>query len=671
VRNKGEVHIMENLKLDDFKNYQFISDLKMSPNGKNIAVVGRKATDNNDYNAVIFVDKGDGFKPFTSDKGKVGQMLWIDDETILFSEVRDKADKEKIEKGHELTVFYSININGGEAQLEFKANAVVIGLELIECGKFLAKTAFDNNRPCLEGKSDAEAAELLKDFKKQKAHQVVDELPFWFNGKGFTNKKRTRLNILTKEGLQPITDKLTNVNGAKLSPCKKYVAYTGDLAPADIMSLESNIYLVNLETLEQIEVLQEPKHIRLFNFWNDKIVASYSEKGQRLHEHGPFYIIDPNTKNSVKLADFDLSIGGAGGTDSTLGGGKTDMVVDNKYYFTSLKGYHTDIFSLDLNNGEIVNTTNLGANIHFFDMKAGQTVAGIMQTGRLLEIFELKSEKSEKISSFNDEIHATRKYSPPQHFIFTDQEGVEIDGWVMTPTDYEEGKKYPAILNIHGGPKAAYCESYFHEMQYLANRGYFVMFSNPQGGDGKGNKFADIRGKYGGIDYDNLMQFVDECLARYGSIDGERMGVMGGSYGGFMTNWIVGHTHRFKSAVTMRCISNWISFENISDIGFYFGTDQMGDVNVWTDINKLWHHSPLKYAPNVKTPTLILHSDEDYRCWTPEAYQWFTALKLHGVDTSLVMFHGENHELSRSGKPDNRITRLKEIEMWMDKYLKE
>ncbi|MCL2753558.1 MAG: S9 family peptidase [Defluviitaleaceae bacterium] len=662
---------MENLKLDDFKNYKFISGLKLSPSGKNVAVVSRKATKDNDYNAVIYVDKGNGFIPLTNANGKASQFLWLDDETLLFSEVRDKADKEKIEKGHELTCFYSISINGGEAELAFRANAKITNAELLEGGKFLVSAAFDNSRPCLEGKSDAEAAELLREYKKQKAYQVIDELPFWFNARGFTSKKRNRLYLMSALGeLTPITDPLTNVSGYKLSSCKKYAAYAGNIAPADMISLESNIHIVNLATLEENTALPEPKRIRAFDFWCEKIVVSYSEVGQRLHEHGPFYIADPANKKVTKLADFDLSIGSSGGTDSTMGGGTTDMVVSDKYYFTALCGYHADIFALDLNSGEIANTTNSKTNIHFFDMKGGRTTAGIMQSGRLLEIFEVDGESINKISSFNDEIHDTRKYSPPQHFVFEDSDGVEIDGWVIEPTDYKVGNKYPAILNIHGGPKAAYCESYFHEMQYLANHGYFVIFSNPRGGDGKGNEFADIRGQYGGVDYENLMQFVDECLKRYSGIDAERMGVMGGSYGGFMTNWVIGHTYRFKAAVTMRCISNWISFENVSDIGPYFGTDQMGDVSIWTDIDKLWHHSPLKYAPNVKTPCLVLHSDEDYRCWTPEALQWYTALKLHGVDTRMVLFHGENHELSRSGKPDNRVKRLEEITNWMDKYLK-
>ena len=661
---------MQNLLLEDFRNYRFIDSLKLSPNGRNTALLGRKANSDNGYDVAVFVDKGCGFKPLTSLTGKVAFFLWLDDETILFSEVRDKKDKEKIDKGYELTCFYKIDISGGEAEFAFKVDARVTKLELLDCGKFIASTVFDNARPSFEGKSEAEIGEALKEIKKAQGYKVVDELPFWFNGKGFTNKKRGRLNILTEEGLKPITDKLTNVADYKLSDCKKYLAYIGDIAPADVHQLETNIHIVNLETLEESLALSEPKRVRSFAFWKDKLVASFAEPHGPIHTHGPFYVVDPKTKDAKKLCDFDLSIGQPGSSDSKFGGGIVSMVAGDCYLFLALKGYNTDIFELNLNSGEIKNISNSGGNIDFFDMENGRMVAGFMPPGRLMEVFELKGGKLEKISAFNDELHAKCKYSAPEHFTFNDADGVEIDGWVIKPVDYVAGKKYPAILEIHGGPKAAYTESYFHEMQLFANRGYFVMFSNPRGGDGKGNKFADIRGKYGTVDYDNLMLFVDECIKKYPDINEEKMGVLGGSYGGFMTNWIVGHTDRFKAAVTMRSICNWMSFSFVSDIGYYFGKDQMDVADPWDQVEKMWWHSPLKYAKNVKTPTLVLHSDEDFRCWTPEAIQWYTALKTLGVDTRLVLFHGENHELSRSGKPDLREKRLSEIMDWMDKYLK-
>jgi len=662
---------MKNLQLTDFKTYNFIDNLKLSPSGKNTALLARKASDDNDYNAAIYLAKGTaGFSPLTSQSGKVTQFLWLDDENILFAETRDKKDKEKLEKGHELSCFYKINIHGGEAELAFKVDATVTKLELVECGKYIATTIYNNSRPDLTGKTDAEVQEALKEIEKAKAYQVIDELPYWFNGKGFTNKMRVRLNLLTEGGLQPITHNLTNVSDYKLSPCKKYLAYTGDQPPAEVHSLESNIYIVNLETLEQKEALEAPKRIRAFAFWGDKLVASFSELGQALHEHGPFYVVDPATKKATKLAEYDSSIGQSGNSDSKFGGGTTSKVVGDSFFFVSIGGYHTDILELNLKTGQITNTTNSKGNIDFFDMQNGRTVTGFMAPGRLMEVYEASGGKLTKLSAFNDEYHATHNYSTPEHFAFTNTDGVEIDGWVIKPVDYNPSKKYPAVLEIHGGPKTAFTENFFHEMQLFASRGYFVMYSNPRGSDGKGNAFADIRGKYGTIDYDDLLQFTDECIARYPAIDAEKLGVLGGSYGGFMTNWIVGHTDRFKAAVSMRSISNWMPFTFISDIGYYFGRDQMGVEDVWEEAEKLWWHSPLKYAKNVKTPTLLLHSDADYRCWTPEAYQFFTALKMLGVDTRLVVFHGENHELSRSGKPELRVKRLTEILDWMDKYLK-
>ena len=158
-------------------------------------------------------------------------------------------------------------------------------------------------------------------------------------------------------------------------------------------------------------------------------------------------------------------------------------------------------------------------------------------------------------------------------------------------------------------------------------------------------------------------------LETYPAIDQSKVGVTGGSYGGFMTNWIIGHTDRFACAATQRSISNWISFYGTSDIGMFFAEDQIHG-NVSNNPEKLWEHSPLKYADNIVTPTLFIHSDEDYRCPLEQGLQLYTAIVDKGVDTRFVLFHGENHELSRGGKPKHRVRRLEEITAWMEKYLK-
>ena len=288
---------------------------------------------------------------------------------------------------------------------------------------------------------------------------------------------------------------------------------------------------------------------------------------------------------------------------------------------------------------------------------------------KLQELYKLENSEEIQITDFNGWVNKVKKLSYPERLTFQTKEGITIEGWVMKPVDYEEGKKYPAILNIHGGPKTVYGEIFFHEMQYWANEGYVVFFCNPRGSDGRGNAFADIRGKYGTVDYEDIMKFTDVVLEKYPFINKERVGVTGGSYGGFMTNWIIGHTNRFKAAVSQRSISNWISKFGTTDIGYYFVEDQQA-ATPWSDVEKLWFHSPLKYANKVQTPTLFIHSEEDYRCWTVEAFQMFTALKYHGVEARLCLFKGENHELSRSGKPKHRIRRLKEITNWFNKYLK-
>jgi acylaminoacyl-peptidase len=211
--------------------------------------------------------------------------------------------------------------------------------------------------------------------------------------------------------------------------------------------------------------------------------------------------------------------------------------------------------------------------------------------------------------------------------------------------------------------------AFFHEMQVMASAGSFVFYCNPRGGSSRGDGFAALNGRYGTIDYDDLMEFTDNVLEKYPAIDRNRLGVTGGSYGGFMTNWIIGHTDRFAAAASCRSIASWAGFSMVSDIGPSFAAYEQGGT-LWENPDKQWWHSPLKYADNFKTPTLIVHSFEDYRCCMPEAMQMYQALIAKGVDARMWLCKGENHELSRSGKPKHRVRRLEEITGWLFKYLK-
>lgn len=279
------------------------------------------------------------------------------------------------------------------------------------------------------------------------------------------------------------------------------------------------------------------------------------------------------------------------------------------------------------------------------------------------------SGEEEKLTGFNDEYLENHKVSHPESFRYDSKNGYEMEGYVIKPGDYEPGKKYPAVLEIHGGPKTASGTVFFHEYQCLANDGYFVIYCNPRGSDGRGEAFADITEVFGKDDFEDLLEFTDQALAHYPDIDPEKVGVCGGSYGGFMCNWIVGHTDRYAAAVSQRSISNYLTKCLYTDIGYYANRLQMG-AYPWEDFPKVWSMSPLSGAKDAKTPLLLLQSDEDYRCWMGDAIQMFSAVKRQGTDARLVLFHGENHELSRSGKPENRMTRLKELEGWFEKYLR-
>ncbi|MCR5491274.1 MAG: prolyl oligopeptidase family serine peptidase, partial [Bacilli bacterium] len=218
----------------------------------------------------------------------------------------------------------------------------------------------------------------------------------------------------------------------------------------------------------------------------------------------------------------------------------------------------------------------------------------------------------------------------------------------------------------------AYGPVYFHEMQAWASAGYFVFFCNPTGSDGRGNAFADIRLKWGGPDYKNVMDFTSAVLKAYPAIDSKRVCATGGSYGGYMCNWILTHTNKFCCIATQRSISNWFTMFGVSDIGPQFG-DDIFEGDLYEDkkaFTQVMNVSPIKYANKASTPTLFIHSDEDHRCPVEEGYQLMTALIHKGIPTRMCLFHGENHELSRGGKPTHRLRRLNEITDWFEKYSK-
>ncbi|HEX7321199.1 MAG TPA: S9 family peptidase [bacterium] len=262
-----------------------------------------------------------------------------------------------------------------------------------------------------------------------------------------------------------------------------------------------------------------------------------------------------------------------------------------------------------------------------------------------------------KMTDINLEYAKRRNFSVPVQFTYKGYKNHQVQGWLMKPTRTDHGKKYPLCLEIHGGPHVAYGQSFFHEFQVLAGQGYAVFYSNPHGSTGYGERFArELHLRWGKPDYIDHMKAI-AALRKYKFIDFKKMAVMGGSYGGFMTNWIIGHTDIFKAAISMRSVVNMLSFFN-TDFGFDLHKEFVGDLWKKKNFRFYWDMSPLKYAPRINTPLLIMHSEQDHRCPIGQAEELFTALKILKKSVVMARFPEESHELSRHGTPRRREKRL-------------
>lgn len=283
------------------------------------------------------------------------------------------------------------------------------------------------------------------------------------------------------------------------------------------------------------------------------------------------------------------------------------------------------------------------------------------------ELWVLDGGEPRVLTSFNEELRG--QLLPVEHFAF-ERDGQELDAWVLLPEG--DGEDLPLLFNIHGGPTAQYGHYFFDEFQVEARAGYAVVGINPRGSSGRGAAFSTaVVGDWpneDSVDVLDLEAVVDAVLARHPQISPERVGIMGGSYGGYATARLLARTDRYASAIVERGLLNWVSFAGTSDIGSYFDRMFVG-TQMPEGIDALWAASPVRTADRISTPTLVLHSFEDHRCPPEQAYQLFSMLRRNGVESELLLFPDESHELSRSGSPKHRVERFEAVLAWHDRHL--
>jgi dipeptidyl aminopeptidase/acylaminoacyl peptidase len=333
----------------------------------------------------------------------------------------------------------------------------------------------------------------------------------------------------------------------------------------------------------------------------------------------------------------------------------------------------THVYTVSVDGSDVTRLTGGQRRISAVSMSPdGRTVAYIAASptnpGDLF-VANVDGGDERQLTHVNRDFLATVAVSEPEEFRVPSQaDGQEIHGWVLKPPGFVPSRKYPLVLQIHGGPHSMYANAFMHEFQVLAARGYVVIYTNPRGSAGYGEAFTTYTHQaWGEKDMPDVMAAVDWAIAQ-GYIDEQRLGITGGSYGGYMTLWIIGHTNRFRAAVTQRCVSNLYSFYGTSDIGFTFGEYEFGG-RPWERREHFMKYSPISYVADMQAPLLIVHSEEDYRCPIEQAEQVFISLKRLGREVEFVRFPNENHNLSRTGKPKHRVERLDHIVGWFDKHL--
>ncbi len=649
---------MTKLSIEDLTDYTFLSNPNFSPTGDHVCFSHHEMDEEeNDYVSTLWILESETEEMYKlTNSGEDSDFVWLNEEEILFTSGRDMGidEENKTEEEKEKTKFFKINIHGGEAEHLFTIDEQVGGLKKSENGIFAM---------VWEKVEDEEENNKEDELEEGEDYHELDEIPFWSNERGFSNKKRLHLYELDIEegkidllvgGYKNVTD--FDIHDDKI--CLVVTEYE------DMMKVENYLYEYDLGSGELEKLTDEVLAIDRARYIDDDILFEATDMERMgINTNRELYIYRRGEEDHEKLTDMDRSLGNSLLTDVRFGGGELVRVEENDYHFLITEGNDVGLHKFNLEES-VEPVVEKEGSIDTFDVHDGKSVYVALREQRPQELYLYDGEEK-RLTDFNDMEH---EVSEPEYFE-VDSDGRKIDSWVMRPVDYEEGEEYPTILEIHGCPKCVYGTVHFHQMQILANEGYAVVFSNPSGSSGNGDVFADITGEYGGRDYEDIMNVMDEAIERYDFIDEGRLGVTGGSYGGFMTNWVIGHTDRFEAAVSFRSISNWISKFATTDIGYYFVDDQIR-ADPWEDVEKLWDHSPMKYADRVDTPTMFITSRKDYRCWEAEAIQMFSSLKYHGVDSKLVLFEGENHNLAREGRPKQRMKRLEKMLEWFDEYVK-
>lgn len=531
--------------------------------------------------------------------------------------------------------------------------------------------------------------EETEDGKPLPKVRVIDRLWYRLDGVGFIYERRSHLFLMHVSGGEPVqlTDGDWDDSDPIWSPDGTALAFTSSREADRWRTPAPDVYLLTLEQ-GRAGALR-----RLTDGSLSCGALAWSPDGQRIaflgglkrHSggHVDVYTIAASAHQAAATSLTHAFEGSFQDWTNTDGDARDEHIAPRPVWSSDSKSLYalaahrgaTRVYLLSASGGNQHPATLSPGDVHVRDFSVDQTGAHLSlligNCSRPPEVFVRSTgsgSELKQLTTCNDALFSQLKLGTLEYMPYTGAENWPMDGWLLRPPDFDPAKKYPMILQIHGGPHTQYGHGFFHEMQVQAASGYVVLFTNPRGSSGYGREFSiAVRGAWGEVDSLDIMAGVDAAIAR-GSIDENRLGVTGGSYGGFMTNWLIGHVDRFKAAVTDRCVSNLASMYGASDVGWELGDDDFEGVP-WEDLDRLMQHSPITFVKNMHTPLLIIHSEQDLRCGIEQAEQLFTALKCLGREVRFLRFEGQSHGLSRGGHPRLRLERLRHGLSWFEQHL--
>ncbi|HEX9761373.1 MAG TPA: S9 family peptidase [Candidatus Acidoferrales bacterium] len=661
------------LKSDSLWKWTFVGETQISPDGAQIAYVVASVDERRDtYTSAIWVaDVATGaVRPMTSSTARNFSPRWSPDgRSIAFLSNRNPPGQQ----------VYVLSMGGGEARQITRVGNSAGNIEWSPDGKRIAFTS----RVAPETKSE----QLPPGVERAPKERVVTRLTYRMDGAGYLPDGFVHIFVTAADGSgEPgqITRGDFNHGAPAWSPDGQWIAFSAIRKPdADYALGDSEIFVISPEGGEPRQLTDRrgpdsnptwsPDSKQIAYTGSDEKFASYTvtrlyvmaADGSARRELTPLRVWDRSIGDGV-IGDTFVPVGGMGGS--------LDWTTDGqRVVFISADRGNANLYSVPAAGGDVAALTREDHDISGFSLASNGRIAAVRSTPTDpydVYTFTLTNTALRRLTNVNAELLRGVHISPAEAFWYSSFDGKQMQGWILKPPGFQPGKKYPLILYIHGGPHAMYGNTFFHEFQMLAGRGYVVLYTNPRGSSGYGGDFGNIiQYKYPGEDYRDLMAGVDEVIRR-GYVDDKRMGVAGGSGGGVLTAWTIGQTTRFAAAAPQRGVYNWASFVGTADFNLNFVRRWFRGFP-WESPAEYFDRSPVNHVHKVTTPTLVVHSEEDWRVPIAQGEELFTRLKmLNKAPAEMVRFPQEPHGLSRMGRPSHRISRLEHIAGWMDKYCK-